>query len=302
MQNDMPNNYPYFKEGYPTFLAPAKLNLFLHITSQREDGYHNLQTIFQLLKYGDELQFIPRKDNQFISQYKVAGISTKDDLILRAANSLYQYALEADLIIKDKDYGVDIYLSKKLPMGGGLGGGSSDAATTLKVLNHIWNINLDYKTLSQIGLKLGADVPIFILGRNCWAEGVGELLSPMTLPEKYYVVLIPNVHISTAKLFTAANLKRNCNKIDRLSLASNHLDKNFDKFIAKTENIFEPLVRKGYPEIESAFTALAEYGKPRLTGTGACLFINLKTQQQCIDIVKELENKFAVFYAKGRTD
>jgi 4-diphosphocytidyl-2-C-methyl-D-erythritol kinase len=293
----------YFKTNYPTFIAPAKLNLFLHITSQREDGYHNLQTIFQLLDYGDELQFIPRDDNQFVSQYNVPGINAEDDLILKAANSLYLYALRADLIIKDKNYGVDIYLSKKLPMGGGLGGGSSDAATTLKVLNHLWDINLDTKVLSQIGLKLGADVPIFISGRNCWAEGVGELLCPISIPERYYVVVIPNVHISTAKLFTNSHLQRNCKIIDKSNLPRNDVNKdfqqNFDNFLEDTENVFEPLVKKYYPEIETAFNALAEDAQPRLTGTGACIFISLKTQQQCIDIVQKLEKKFTLFYAKG---
>jgi 4-diphosphocytidyl-2-C-methyl-D-erythritol kinase len=272
--------------NYPLWFAPAKLNLFLHITGKRIDGYHNLQTLFQLLDYGDELQFIPRKDNKFVAMYNVAGIKPDNDLIVKAAKNLYQYAIENKLTDINQNYGVDIYLQKKLPMGGGLGGGSSDAATTLNALNQIWNLHLDKQILSKIGLKLGADVPVFVHGYSCWAEGVGEKLTKVSIPESYYVVVIPNVHVSTAELFSDAELKRNCLPID-----------NYD--FHQTENVFEPIVRKKYPLIEKAFECLALYGNPRLTGTGACVFISQKTREDCLAIIDKLPAGYSGFYARG---
>ncbi|MFK5891669.1 MAG: 4-(cytidine 5'-diphospho)-2-C-methyl-D-erythritol kinase [Pseudomonadota bacterium] len=273
-------------KNYPLWFAPAKLNLFLHITGKRSDGYHNLQTLFQLLDHGDKLQFIPRNDNKFEAKYMIQGIKADNDLILKAANMLYQYAIKNDLTDKKKNYGMDIYLQKNLPMGGGLGGGSSDAATTLNALNQIWKLHLDKPILAEIGLKLGADVPVFVYGDSCWAEGVGEKLTKVSIPGSYYVVVNPNVHVSTAELFSDIGLKRNCPSID-------HYD------FHQTENVFEPIVRKKYPIIEQAFEWLALFAEPRLTGTGACVFISQQSKEDCLAILNKLPDSYSGFYAKG---
>jgi len=273
-------------EDFPVWFAPAKLNLFLHITGQRTDGYHNLQTVFQLLDYGDQLQFVPRNDNQFKALYSITGINPENDLIIKAANTLYHYGLEKKLVNEKKKYGLDIYLQKNLPMGGGLGGGSSDAASTLNALNQMWNFNLDKHVLAQLGLTLGADIPVFVHGISCWAEGVGEQITPYDIPPSYYVVLIPNVHISTAELFTDKKLKRDCQKI-------NHFD------FQHTENVFESIVRKKYPEIEKTFKWLEAFAQPRLTGTGACVFISVATKAKCKIIIEQLPDDFLGFYAQG---
>ncbi len=270
----------------PSWFAPAKLNLFLHITSQRNDGYHNLQTLFQLLDYGDELRFISRQDNNFVAKYAIEGINPDNDLILKAAKLLFQYIKDKNLFNQKKSYGVDIFLQKKLPMGGGLGGGSSDAATTLKALNQIWNIHLDKKTLAELGLKIGADVPIFVLGENCWAEGVGDKLIPYAIPESYFIVVMPDINICTADLFSHKDLQRNCKPITQY---------NFEQ----TKNVFEYIVRQKYPKIEQAFEFLSLYAKPRLTGTGACVFISKPTKAECIAIIDCLPAGLQAFYAKG---
>jgi 4-diphosphocytidyl-2-C-methyl-D-erythritol kinase len=273
-------------EDFPIWFAPAKLNLFLHITGKRADGYHNLQTVFQLLDYGDQLQFVPRNDNQFKALYSITGITPGNDLILKAATTLYRYGLDNKLINEKKNYGLDIYLHKNLPLGGGLGGGSSDAATTLNALNQMWNFNLDKYTLAQLGLALGADIPVFVHGFSCWAEGVGEQITAYAIPPSYYVVLIPNIHISTAELFTDKKLKRDCKAIDYYDYQ-------------QTENVFESIVRKKYPAIEKTFKWLAAYAPPRLTGTGACVFVSIATEEQCKNIIEQLPDDLLGFYAKG---
>jgi len=177
--------------------APAKINLFLHITGQRPDGYHNLQTVFQFLDYSDELQFKCRQDNAIHRHYNTSGIEAENDLIIKAATLLQQEAARLQLSCS----GLDIFLNKKLPMGGGLGGGSSDAATTLVALNELWQLHLSQSHLARLGLQLGADVPVFVNGRAVWAEGVGEKFTSMELLEPWYVVVMPAVHVSTAEIF-----------------------------------------------------------------------------------------------------
>ncbi|OQW93497.1 MAG: 4-(cytidine 5'-diphospho)-2-C-methyl-D-erythritol kinase, partial [Beggiatoa sp. IS2] len=182
-------------------LAPAKLNLFLHITARRADGYHCLQTLFQLLDYGDVLHFTIRMDGEISRQSTAVNLSMEQDLTVRAARLLKQFSGTA--------LGADIHVDKRIPLGGGLGGGSSDAATTLLALNKLWQLQLPRPTLAQLGLKLGADVPVFVHGQTAWAEGVGEILTPVELPEQWYLVIHPHCQVPTAEIFAAPELVRN---------------------------------------------------------------------------------------------
>lgn len=189
------------------WMAPAKINRFLHITGQREDGYHELQTVFQFLDYSDELYFNILEHNEVSHSNPLPGIDPEDDLTIKAARLLQQET--------HCTQGVQIRIIKRLPMGGGLGGGSSDAATTLVALNHLWDLQLSTDHLAQLGIQLGADVPVFVHGFAAWAEGVGEEISTIELNEPWFVVLIPSVSVSTAEVFTAPSLKRDCSQIGR---------------------------------------------------------------------------------------
>lgn len=237
-----------------TLSAPAKLNLFLHITGQRADGYHELQTIFQLLDYGDTLTFTPKSQGQASLTCNNPDLTGEDNLILKAVRLLEAHC--------GKALPVDIHLKKVLPMGGGIGGGSSDCATTLLAMNYLFELKLTNDQLIELGSTLGADVPVFVKGQTAWAEGIGEKLTPIEVPVKSYVVLHPDVHVSTPELFRHRELTRNTpiSKI-RPALAN------------EGHNDFEPLVRKLYPDIEGAFKAAMPFGLARLTGTGACLFL-----------------------------
>lgn len=234
--------------------APAKLNLFLHITSRRADGYHNLQTLFQFLDQADTLHFSRRDDARIQLQADMPGVASDDNLIVRAALAL-QKAANCHL-------GADIRLDKVLPMGGGLGGGSSDAATTLLGLNVLWQTGLSIAQLADIGLKLGADVPVFIHGHAAWAEGVGERLQPADIPEPWYVVLTPDAHISTAAAFSHPELTRNSDPITLRAFSA-----------GEARNDFEKVVRQLSPAVDAALQWLAQHGAARMTGTGACLFL-----------------------------
>lgn len=245
-ETDLPGDLPHW-------LAPAKLNLFLHITGRRADGYHNLQTIFQLLDVGDRMAFRVRRDSRIRRVTDVPGVAEDDDLIVRAARLLQPFCPHGK--------GVDIFLSKYLPMGGGLGGGSSDAATTLQVLNRLWGCGCSSAELARLGARLGADVPVFLGGKTAWAEGIGDELIPLSGEEKPYLVLKPDVEISTAKLFSSTRLTRDCDPIKIPSLRN-----------TGRVNVFEPLVRELYPEVDSALAWLSEYAPARLTGTGSCIF------------------------------
>ena len=234
--------------------APAKLNLFLHITGRRADGYHNLQTLFQFLDMADTLHFSRRDDARIQLQADMPGVAADDNLIMRAALAL-QTATDCHL-------GTDIRLDKMLPMGGGLGGGSSDAATTLLGLNALWQTGLSRAQLADIGLKLGADVPVFIHGHAAWAEGVGEQLQPVDIPEPWYVVLTPDAHISTAAAFSHPELTRNSDPITLRAFSA-----------GAARNDFEKVVRQLSPAVDAALQWLAQHGAARMTGTGACVFL-----------------------------
>ena len=241
--------------------APAKLNLLLHITSQRADGYHELQTVFQFLDYGDELRFEPRTDSKIQRVQDIEGVPAEEDLVVRAASALQQTC--------DDPQGVDIYLDKKLPMGAGLGGGSSDAATTLHALNQIWGCGLSHEELAEIGLKLGADVPVFVHGFSAFAEGIGEQLTPMELDQPWYLVITPNIHVSTAAIFSDLELTRDCPTIKIRGLADSDWD-----------NVCLPVVAKHYPEVAKALEILGQYAEARMSGTGASVFAAFKTEAE----------------------
>lgn len=266
--------------------APAKLNLFLHITGRRADGYHLLQTVFQILDYGDEMAFVPRADKTIRLVNQIDGVAENENLIWRAADLLKKSVAE-NISALPENYGVDIFLKKVLPMGGGLGGGSSNAATTLVALNHLWGLNYPVEKLADIGLTLGADVPVFVCGHSAWGEGVGEKLQPLTLPDRWYVVIHPDVHISTAELFEHSELTRDCTPITIRGFGSG----------SATRNVFEPLVCKQQPKVKEVLKLLFDYGtqasnpetdkpviRPRLTGTGSCVFLECETETQAQNV------------------
>ncbi|WP_305403265.1 4-(cytidine 5'-diphospho)-2-C-methyl-D-erythritol kinase [Photobacterium leiognathi subsp. mandapamensis] len=260
--------------------APAKLNLFLYITGQRPNGYHDLQTLFQFVDYGDTLTITPRRDNQILLTPAIEGVKTEDNLIYRAAEALRQAA--------NCDLGADIHIDKILPMGGGLGGGSSNAATTLVALNHLWQTNLSVDELAEIGLKLGADVPVFVRGTSAFAEGVGEKLQPAEPEEKWFLVAKPDISIATVDIFTHPDLPRNTEKRSLEALLR-----------GVYENDCEKIVRSLNPEVDQALSWLLEYAPSRLTGTGACVFSEFNTQEEANAILKILPDWLHGFVAKG---
>lgn len=237
-----------------TFPAPAKLNLFLHITGKRPDGYHNLQTLFQFIDFCDSLSFQNYQEIGTINlQADIEGLAPENNLIIRAANLLRQTT--------GTSLGADISLTKRLPMGGGLGGGSSDAATTLVALNHLWGTGLSLYELERLGLMLGADVPVFIRGKAALAEGVGEKLNPVKIPTPWYLLITPKCHIETAALFADKQLTRNSKPIKIRAFLE-----------GASHNDFEPVARRQFPLVDKAFGLLGSIGNPKLTGTGACIF------------------------------
>ena len=261
--------------------APAKLNLFLHVTGRRSDGYHLLQTVFQFLDYGDEITFEPRRDGRIRHLSPLPGVAEEQDLILRAARLLQRHC--------GVSRGVDIRLEKRLPMGGGLGGGSSDAATTLLALNHLWRTGLDRERLSALGLSLGADVPIFIHGHAAWAEGIGERFQAVELPEPWFLVIVPPVSVSTAEIFSAADLIRDAQPITiRAFLAGEGV------------NTLEPVVTSRYPEVAEALAWLGRYGQARMTGSGGCVFAPFEEEAVARRLLRELPREWRGFVARGR--
>lgn len=276
----LPNNHTIWP-------APAKLNLFLHVTGRRDDGFHELQTVFQFLEYGDELQFSLRDDGLIQRTTEIPGIEEDEDLVVRAARLLQQTC--------HKTEGVDIAVNKVLPLGGGLGGGSSDAATTLVALNQLWDCGLSKSRLTKLGLALGADVPVFIYGQAAWAEGVGERLQPVTLPESWYLVLVPPVAVSTAEIFSSPNLNRTCAAITiRDFLMAQGTDQN------AVVNVCEPLVRERYPEVDEAFSDLSRFGDPHMTGTGSCIFAAFARKAEAQAGLAELSGKWQGFVAQAK--
>ncbi|KFZ28643.1 kinase [Pseudidiomarina atlantica] len=263
-----------------TLPAPAKLNLFLHITGRRADGYHQLQTVFQFLEIADQLSFTLRGDDRLEFQCSDSALANDANLVVKAARLLQAQQRQRQ--------GVRIILDKILPYGGGLGGGSSDAATTLLALNHLWQLQLTVDELATIGLQLGADVPVFVRGFAAFAEGVGEQLSPVSPPMPWYLVVDPKVHISTAELFAHRELKRDCAPINL-----------GDWQQQQTSNVFEPLVRRLYPEVANALDWLVEYAPTRLTGTGACLYGAFESQELARAALARMPAPWTGFVARG---
>lgn len=265
------------------FSAPAKLNLFLHITGRRADGYHDLQTVFQMLDYGDRLGFVRRQDGEIRRVTRLDGVAEEDDLMVRAARLLQAQA--------SSSYGADIYIDKVLPMGGGLGGGSSDAATVLRALNLIWGCGVDECELAEMGRQLGADVPVFVRGKTAWAEGVGERLTPIDLPENWYLVVKPDVAISTAKLFSSSQLTRDCEAITIPAFKR-----------GEGINVFQPLVLEMYPEVRQVIDWLGQFSKASLTGTGSCVFSAFDGQEEAQEVLEKMPEDWRAFVAKGVND
>ncbi len=263
-----------------TLPSPAKLNLFLHITGKRPDGYHNLQTVFQILDHGDELTFQPNTSGDITLSPAIDGLKTRDNLIYKAAILLQKHA--------GVDLGADIQLTKRLPMGGGIGGGSSNAATTLLGLNRLWKANIDMDTLAELGRQLGADVPVFVRGDSAWAEGVGEALEPLELPTQFYVVLAPQCHVSTAKIFSHKELTR-----DTLAITVAAFLKRGGK------NDCQPLVETLFPQVRDAVEWLGQYSPTQLTGTGACVFASFSSREAAEAVFAKKPEQFGGFVAKG---
>lgn len=260
--------------------APAKLNLFLHITGRRTDGYHLLQTVFQFLDFSDELRFTVRSDGVIRRLNELPGVPEEKDLVVRAAQLLQR--------VSGTHLGADIRVTKRLPMGGGLGGGSSDAATVLVALNHLWRIGLTSEQLAAHGLSLGADVPVFIHGLATWAEGVGEKFTPVTLSEPWFVVLIPPVSVSTAEIFAAPELTRDSPPITiRAFLAG------------EGGNVCETVVRNRYPAVAEALDWLGQHGAARMTGTGACVFAPFESEAQAHQVFAARPEGWNGFVARG---
>jgi 4-diphosphocytidyl-2-C-methyl-D-erythritol kinase len=260
--------------------APAKINLFLHIVGRRPDGYHLLQTAFQFLDYGDELRFTLREDNAIRRVTTLSGVAEYRDLTVRAAMLLKQVGGIAQ--------GVDIAVEKRLPLGAGLGGGSSDAATTLVALNRLWRLNLPGERLAELGLQLGADVPIFVYGRAAWAEGVGEQFTPLVIPEPWYVVVVPPCHVSTAEIFAASDLTRNAPPLKIAAFLS-----------GAGSNQCEAVVCRRYPEVRRALDWLGVYAPARMSGTGAAVFASFADETEARGVLAKLPAQWRAFVAKG---
>ncbi|MDX1283066.1 4-(cytidine 5'-diphospho)-2-C-methyl-D-erythritol kinase [Shewanella colwelliana] len=261
--------------------APAKLNLFLHINGRRADGYHELQTLFQFIDHCDYLDFAVNDTGTLTLHSSMNDVvAHSDNLILKAAKSLQE--------VTQTTLGAEIWLDKRLPMGGGIGGGSSDAATTLVALNHLWQTGLSSQKLADIGLSLGADVPVFINGLAAFAEGVGEHLQAVDVAEPWYLVITPNVHVSTALIFQDPALPRDTPKLNLADLMSN-----------PWRNDCQQLVSNLYPQVAKALAWLIEYAPSRMTGTGACVFGVFDTRQQAEDAFAKMPVDLSGFIAKG---
>lgn len=269
-----------------TCLAPAKLNLFLHVVGRRDDGYHLLQTVFRFIDLNDTLHFTVRDDGQVRRSNEIDGVPQEQDLCVRAAKLLQQET--------GCKLGVEIAVEKHIPMGGGLGGGSSDAATTLLALNRLWDLNLSRERLMQLGLRLGADVPVFVFGESAFAEGVGERLQAYPLPDAWYVVLSPPVHVPTAQIFTHPELTRNT-----ISITIRALPIGGSLHTGQFGNDLQPLACKLYPEIGRHLAWLGQYAPALMTGSGACVFAEFATEAQARTVLRQLPEDMRGFVARG---
>jgi 4-diphosphocytidyl-2-C-methyl-D-erythritol kinase len=248
--------------GWSWWPAPAKLNLCLRITGRRADGYHDLQSAFRFLDWGDRVGIRVRQDRA-VTRVGVSapGVAEADDLLVRAALLLQKHA--------NIGQGADICVEKRIPAGGGFGGGSSDAATVLRVLDRLWHLDLGEDALAGLGLTLGADVPVFVRGRNAWAEGVGDRLTPLDLAPAWYVLVDPGLHVATAELFASPDLTRTAAPVKIADFLSGSVP----------DNVFEPVLRRREPAIEAVFATLSRIGTPRLTGTGSGCFVEFASLQ-----------------------
>jgi 4-diphosphocytidyl-2-C-methyl-D-erythritol kinase len=263
-----------------TWFAPGKLNLFLHITGQRADGYHLLQTVFQFIELSDLVRIERTDDGEIKSLHQIPGVPAETDLTVRAAKRLRQ--------ITGCRFGAAIHLTKNLPVGGGVGGGSSDAATVLLVLNRLWDTGLSHRELAEIGLELGADVPVFIHGHACWAEGVGEEIMDIDLPEPVYLLIDTKIHVSTAGVFGDSELTRNTQPI-RIA----------DFLAGNTRNDCESVVRRRYPAINQAMNWLSQFSQPQLTGTGACVFAVFDSEKKAQEARVKCPAQWQAYVVKG---
>lgn len=270
--------------GWDTlYPAPAKLNLFLHVIGRRGDGYHQLQTLFRFVDHGDSLRFSPRRDGALRLVRPLPGVPPETDLCLRAARLLREAT--------GCRQGADILVDKRLPMGGGLGGGSSDAATVLLALNHLWRLGLSRQRLQALGLALGADVPVFLFGRNAFAEGIGEILHPVDLPPAWYVVLEPPVAVPTAAIFSAPELKRDTPAISPDAFSP--WRPGFGK------NDLEPAALRRFPALAGHLAWLGRFGAARMTGSGACLFAEFPTREAAQAVIDALPTGMRGWLAAG---
>lgn len=260
--------------------APAKLNLFLHILGRRSDGYHQLQTVFQLLDAGDNLHFRVRHDGRICFRCTDTTLAHDDNLVVQAAHLLKTHT--------GVSLGADITLDKHLPAGGGLGGGSSDAATTLLGLSTLWEVPTNLHHLAALGLRLGADVPVFVHGHSCWAEGVGEQIQPMALPHHWFVVLTPDCHVSTAEVFHAQELTRNTPPITMATFLR-----------GGGHNDCQPVVLQRYPRVDDAFRWLSRFAATRMTGTGASVFAVFDSMSAAQAVLAQRPAHFTGFVARG---
>jgi 4-diphosphocytidyl-2-C-methyl-D-erythritol kinase len=272
-----PDNWP----------APAKLNLFLHVTGRRADGYHLLQTVFQLIDYGDTLRFTLRPDGAILRSTPFPGVPEDSDLCVRAARLLQTAATRAGHSLA----GADIALDKRLPQGGGLGGGSSDAATTLIGLNHLWQTGFRRTELMALGLQLGADVPFFLCGGNAFAEGIGESLQVLQTPARWFVVIEPGVSIPTAAIFTATELTR-----DSKPVKISDFSRSPESF---WKNDLQAVAVQRFPVVAEAIQWLSAHGNARMTGSGACVFCTFEDEQQADRVLKQVPPRWKAWKAEG---
>ena len=260
--------------------APAKINLFLHIVGRRPDGYHLLQTAFRLLDWGDEITLRRRDDGLILRTTDVPGVPAESDLVVRAARALQAASGSA--------FGAEIGVTKRIPMGGGLGGGSSDAASVLLALNRLWGCGLSRRALQEIGLKLGADVPFFVFGETAFAEGVGEALSPLVVPPAWYVMVAPPVSVPTAEIFSAKELTRDTEILIMQGFAAH-----------KTRNDMQAVVCMKYREVAESLEWLSQYGDARMSGSGACLFAPFDSEGRAQQVAAKAPSGWKVWVAQG---
>ncbi|HEY6722261.1 MAG TPA: 4-(cytidine 5'-diphospho)-2-C-methyl-D-erythritol kinase [Burkholderiales bacterium] len=266
-----------WERRYP---APAKLNLFLHVVGRRPDGYHLLQTAFRLIELCDWLRFTPRADAEVRLARGLPGIAENEELAVRAARLLQSEG--------GSNRGVDIEIEKNIPVGGGLGGGSSDCATTLAVLNRLWGLDFPRERLAAMALALGADVPFFLSGGNAFAEGVGERLTPLELPPAWYVVLVPPVSVSTQAIFTAPELTRNSKTIKMSGFSA-----GFGR------NDLESVVCRRHAEVAAHLEWLREFGDARMSGSGACVFVEFAAEREARSVLSRMPAEMRGFAVRG---